>query len=385
MYCPVVAICINMQEEHIWNLVAKKLSGEASDEELRELENLLKGKPELHYSLQTISDLWEQDIPQSKEFADEAFKKHIERMKASNIDFQPTLFTTDHKEKNKKLHLKRKKILMLLSFPFVLLCVAVFFIINFFGKPGPAVTDGLDRNSVSQISTRNGSKSNVVLPDGTVVKLNAGSKLTYDKDYGNTIREVNLTGEAFFDVVKNKDKPFIIHTKKIDIKVLGTAFNVKSYPNEPVTETSLVRGSIEVTFKDRPAEKVVLKPNEKLIVADNDNDASPAASARMQTAKQSVEPIVQVSHLNYTKKDSTIIETAWIQNKLVFRDEPFRGLALQMERWYSVSIHFDDPVKKELQFTGVFENESIQQALDALKLSGKFNYTIKGDEVIISK
>jgi len=372
-----------MQEEYIWNLVAKKLSGEASEEELHELENLLKGKPELHYSLQTISDLWEQAIPQSKEFADEAFRKHIERMTTSNIDFQPRLFTTADKEKNKRLQLKGKNILLLLSFSIVLLCVVVSYLTNSFGKSGAAVINGLDRNSVSQISTRNGSKSNVVLPDGTIVKLNAGSKLTYDKDYGNTIREVNLTGEAFFDVVKNKDKPFIIHTKKIDIKVLGTAFNVKSYPNEPITETSLVRGSIEVTFKDRPAEKVVLKPNEKLIVADE--EASPAASVSMHPAKQPVEPIVQVSHLNYSKKDSTIIETAWIQNKLVFRDEPFRDLALQMERWYSVSIHFDDPIKKELQFTGVFENESIQQALEALKLSGKFNYTIKGDKVIISK
>jgi ferric-dicitrate binding protein FerR (iron transport regulator) len=372
-----------MQEELIWNLIAKKLSGEASNEELRELEKRLKEKPELHYSLQTINDLWKQDIAQSKEFADDAYKKHVDRMKASSVDFQSKHYAPADKGKNKSLHLNRKNIPLILSFSFLLLIVVVFLVINYSGKPGATLINGLDRNSISQISTRNGSKSNVVLPDGTVVKLNAGSKLTYDKDYGNTIREVNLTGEAFFDVVKNKDKPFIIHTKKIDIKVLGTAFNVKSYPNETTTETSLIRGSIEVTFKDRPAEKVLLKPNEKLIVADD--AAAPATFAKMHPAKHSIKSIAQISHLNYTKKDSTIIETAWIQNKLVFRDEPFRELALQMERWYSVSIRFEDPVKKELQFTGVFENESIQQALEALKLSGKFNYSIKGDEVKILK
>jgi ferric-dicitrate binding protein FerR (iron transport regulator) len=165
--------------------------------------------------------------------------------------------------------------------------------------------------------------------------------------------------------------------------VLGTIFNVKSYPNEPTTETSLVRGSIEVTFKDRPTEKVVLKPNEKLVVADD--DASSPVFAKIHAAKQSSEHIVAISHLSYTKKDSTIIETAWVQNKLVFRDELFSELALKMERWYNVSIHFDDPAKKELRFTGSFENENIQQALHALQLSGKFNYSLKDNEVVISK
>ena len=96
--------------------------------------------------------------------------------------------------------------------------------------------------------------------------------MTYDKNFGKNIREVNLTGEAFFDVTKDSSHPFIIHTNVIDIKVLGTEFNVRSYPNDANTETSLIRGKVEVTVKNRANEKIYLEPNEKLVVA-NDNSA----------------------------------------------------------------------------------------------------------------
>jgi len=97
------------------------------------------------------------------------------------------------------------------------------------------------------------------------------------------------------------------------------------------------------------------------------------------------EPIVAISHLSYARRDSTIIETAWVQNKLFFQDESFRDLAAQMQRWYGVNIRFDESQRDTLHFTGSFENESIQQALDALQLTARFNYDIKSNEITISK
>ena len=96
--------------------------------------------------------------------------------------------------------------------------------------------------------------------------LNADSKLTYDENFRGDYREVSLEGEAFFDVVKDKTRPFIIHTKTLDIRVLGTAFNVSAYESEKNTETALFRGSVEVTLHNNPEKKIVLKPNEKLMV-----------------------------------------------------------------------------------------------------------------------
>jgi len=366
-----------MEQEQIWNLVAKKLSGEASEDELRELETLLRGNPELHYPMQTINDLWHSNQPhnRNKEEAHRAFDRHLERMQAFDINFadknEPVFIDTPRKSKTK----------IILLCAVAAISVTVLFI-SFRILKSSDQSPSLQKNNNSEISTRYGSKTNLVLPDGTKVWLNAGSKLNYDKNYGSSLREVGLIGEAYFDVVKNAEKPFIIHTGKIEIKVLGTAFNVKSYPGEKTIETSLIRGSIEITFKDRPSEKVILKPNEKLVVA---NEEVPVIITKKRYFKQANEPIVAISHLNYARRDSTIIETAWVQNKLFFQDESFRDLAAQMQRWYGVNIRFDNSEKDTLHFTGSFENETIQQALDALRLTARFNYTIHENEVNILK
>jgi len=364
-----------MAVEHIWNLVAKKLSCEASEDEMRELETLLRNNPELHYPIQTISDLWHSHNAENSanEEANRAFDKHLERMQM--LDAPPVAEVEADEVNNTPKRNKKWLVFGLAGLGFLL---GIFLGVRKYNNASELSAQKIN----SEVSTRYGSKTNLVLPDGTKVWLNAGSKLNYDKNYGNAIREVSLTGEAYFDVVKNPEKPFIIHASKIDIKVLGTAFNVKSYPGEKTIETSLIRGSIEITFKDRPSEKVILKPNEKLVVA---NDELPVAVAKKQSVRQSNEPIVAISHLSYARRDSTIIETAWVQNKLFFQDESFRDLAAQMQRWYGVNIRFDESQRDTLHFTGSFENESIQQALDALQLTARFNYDIKGNEITISK
>jgi len=367
-----------MQQDHIWNLVAKKLSGEASEEELRELESLLRSNPELHYPMQTINDLWHSNLSyNNRNEAVKAFEKHLERMQAAGINF-----TAKDEAAKTRVPQKTTRKIILFSTLAALCFIAIFFSARTIRQGSSNQSISSQKNN-SEVSTRNGSKTNLVLPDGSLVWLNAGSKINYDKNYGNSIREVSLTGEAYFDVVKNPEKPFIIHTGKIDIKVLGTAFNVKSYPSEKTIEASLIRGSIEVTFKDRPNEKVVLKPNEKIVVA-NDDDAQ-IIVPKKQLVKQLNEPIVAISHLNYAKKDSTIIETAWIQNKLFFQDESFKDLAERMQRWYGVYIRFDDSQRDTLHFTGSFENETVQQALGALQLTARFNYTIQGNQINILK
>ncbi len=116
-------------------------------------------------------------------------------------------------------------------------------------------------------------------------------------------------------------KPFIIHTTKIDIKVLGTRFDVKSYPSDKTTEATLIRGSIEVSFKDRPTEKIILKPNEKIVVA-NTSTETVAATAK-PVSKPTDEPIVSLRGLTHEEKTGAILETAWVDNKLIFRDESF--------------------------------------------------------------
>ena len=107
---------------------------------------------------------------------------------------------------------------------------------------------GLSREDIpsksvnNTVSTKGSYKASINLPDGSKVWLNGDSKITYDGDFQGKTREVHLSGEAFFDVAKDKTRPFIIHTRTINLKVLGTAFNVRSYDNEKETETALVHG-----------------------------------------------------------------------------------------------------------------------------------------------
>ena len=116
------------------------------------------------------------------------------------------------------------------------------------------------------VTTKYGSKTDIQLPDGSKVWLNSGSSLKYDKQFGKELREVVLSGEAFFDVVRNAEKPFIIHTTNMDIKVLGTRFNVKSYANDKQSEASLIHGSIEVFIKKEGLKKILSEPNHKIVV-----------------------------------------------------------------------------------------------------------------------
>lgn len=377
-----------MSKDRTWFLVGKKLAGEASAEELNELEGLLRSDPDMHYALQNITDLWNLPAPATNDVED-AFNRHINRLKDAGADWeqpqhsdlQPD-FTIPQKRSRKKL--------MVISIAVAVLMVASIYWYNSVTRSRPFVAGHTGEKN--EVSTRNGSKSKITLPDGSRVWLNAGSVLTYNKDFGGDIREVNLSGEAFFEVMslplatpgeggKQGKVPFIIHTQHIDIRVLGTAFNVKSYPGDKQTETSLVHGKVEVLIHNRPEEKFTLRPNEKLVVMNQDVPAV----ATVKPNPSNDEPIVSLSKLTYTATDSLLVETAWVQNKLVFDNESFDEVATKMERWYNVEIEFADDKKQALRFTGVFENETIQEALNYMSITAPFHYAIQGNKIIIGR
>jgi len=375
-----------MPKETVWELIAKKLAGEASLSELKELEERLRQNPDTHYSLQTVSDLWHHKA-KHEEDGYEAFNRHADRMRAMGIDFSEATSNQDDAgatlDQDQNSGKKRRKWYILTALIVIALLIPAYY---FFSAGNEKQVKSLAIADKSEVSTKYGSKTKLVLPDGTQVWLNSGSRLTYDKNYGNTPREVVLTGEAYFDVIKNPNLPFVIHASKINIKVLGTAFNVKSYPGEKNIETSLVRGSIEVTFRDRPSEKIILKPNEKLVIANEEEIPEQRLVSKVRPVKITLqEPIVAISHLTYQPHDSTVIETSWMEGKLIFRSETFEELAVQMERWYGITIHFTGEELKKKKCTGIFENESTEQALAALQLIVPFKYSINKKEVFISK
>lgn len=205
-----------------------------------------------------------------------------------------------------------------------------------------------------------------VLPDGTRIWLNKQSTITYNQAFGKQQREIFLDGEAYFDVVKNAKVPLIIHAGDIDIEVKGTAFNVNAYQKSKQVEVALIRGSIAVTDRLNAKHQVLLKPNEKLIFTH-------------QTITQSENNFqvmaIQPSLLNK--------EISWTIDTITFNKEKLVDLALRLEKKYEVKIDIKSETLKDKRFSGSFSNENIRQALDALKLSYPFTYTINNRLVTI--
>ncbi len=378
-----------MENERFLLLSARKLAGEATGKELLELNELLENNSLFREKYLLFNAYWENNGAVNSAAAIEAaFRETLSKIDLSQ---EPEMETrrqslppkvrrtpTESQSGGGRVFLFQK--LMKVAAMLLLVAGVTYFSYTFYKakKINAPATGQLVWN---EKQTPNGVKSAIILPDNSKVTLNANSKISYPRVFSGKYREVYLSGEAFFDVTKNARQPFIIHTQKLTVKVLGTSFDVKAYPEDSVTEATLIRGSIEVTLKDRPFDKLILKPKEKLVVlnatgAELTTPGTPVARIRS--------PKLLLTDITYfSAADSAIMETSWVNNKLVFRDESFEDLAARMERWYGVSIQFGNGQVKKYRFTGIFENESVKEVLNALRLTENFNYRISGDNILI--
>lgn len=367
--------------DRLWVLVARKLAGEAGPEDLAELEDLLNKHPDESFAIDSLHQLWPVQPTQDPVSAEESYRQLLRRMQQSGIDENVFADETAPMIQQETRRSGKRTFVWIFSLALLLLG-AGFLFTRYSSTAGASAQSQAQTGAIREVSTRYGSRSKLVLPDGSKVFLNAGSKLTYDKSFDSQERIVRLSGEAYFDIVKNPSRPFIIQTASMNIRVIGTAFNVKCYPDEDLAEASLVRGSIEVMLHDR-SDKIILKPNEKLTLHANRAEVSGKPVKTLSRAE--APPVLSIGRMTQMPSDSSIVETSWIDNKLVFRSERFDDLAVKMERWYGVQIRFADESLREIRFTGIFERENISQALDALKLTANFSYSLDKDQVVIQK
>ncbi len=369
----------NSSEERLWCLLSKKLTNDAHDEELAELDALILNNPGFQYQAELITEMWKQPVKQNLPEGEAAYIRHLVNHKEEFfLETKAEPFTEEIITEKEKIwqRFSRKQMLVLSSL--LIIAASSFFYLNKTKKEEQPIAA-----AVSSVATKNGNRSKIILPDGSTVWLNAGSKLEYDKSFGNTIREVNLIGEAFFDVVKNPQKPFIVKTQAANIKVLGTTFNVRSYPGDNKIETSLIHGSVEVTLNKRPDEKWVLKPNEKLVLLNDYLDPIPQINNSSVHTRLAQEPVIAIKKLTYQSGETIAVEAAWTNNKLSFEDESFLEVTQKMERWYDVKFVFKNKAHQDLMLHGSFTTETIDQAMDALQYSFKFRFEIKNKEVTI--
>lgn len=371
-------------QNRFWYLLSKKLTGVATDAELDELEHLLTEYPEWQDATNQITNYWE--CPYEPGFTEESYTNHIKRMERLGHD--TSLFSAEREQETETpiIMVFRKRNYWLLG-GVAASIIGLLLLTSVFVKNNNPATPAGNPGTTNEVVTNKGKKTKIVLPDGSQVWLNADSKLEYKSSFGKSDRDIALNGEAYFDVVKNEALPFIIQTKKIRIKVTGTAFNVKAYSEDLLSETSLIRGKVEVTINARPDEKYILKPNEKIVVRDDEDLALGSAKTSVSNTdkRQQHLPLIQLGYLNHLDNDSLAIETSWMYNRLIFEDESFEDIARKMERWYGVSITIADSKVAAYRFTYQIKDETIAKALTNIQYAARFHFTINNDIITITK
>ncbi|TYP72159.1 FecR family protein [Aquimarina intermedia] len=219
---------------------------------------------------------------------------------------------------------------------------------------------GLESLKFMEVYIPKGKQFQMVLSDGTQVWLNAGSTLKFPQKFisSEKKRVVYLEGEAFFDVKTNKEKPFIVKAKGIDVNVLGTQFNVSSYTEDTLIKTTLVEGSVALASSDMPHKKVFLKPNDQAVYNKNNS-------------------------VIHKKEVNTDIYTSWMKKRIMLQNESFEEAFRRIERAYDVKIINHNSVLAATKFTGEFDVESIYEILKTFSETLNFTYTIKEKKITI--
>jgi transmembrane sensor len=207
-----------------------------------------------------------------------------------------------------------------------------------------------------------GQKSQIVLSDGTKVWLNSDTKIKYPGNFSKNQRDVYLDGEAFFEVSKNERQPFVVHTSGVNVKVLGTKFNVKAYSDENQIETSLFEGRVNLLMNNSSDETI-------------EKEVKPGQSfAYSKTDRQLV--------LNRFPQDEI---NGWKKNQLIFKDDTFSHLVRKIERWYDVKVTYDEKQFNDRRLTvELYEGERLDRLMEIISLALSVNYEYEKGQVVLT-
>ena len=208
------------------------------------------------------------------------------------------------------------------------------------------------------LTTPRGMQFKVILPDGTLVYLNAASELHYPVAFTGSERKVELKGEAYFEVTKNKAMPFMVHTAKGDIQVLGTHFNIMAYPDDPNMKTTLLEGSVKISQSTKNITKM-LKPDQEAVLSDIG---------------------IKVNDVN--AEDAV----AWKDGIFLFNGDHLDEIMEKISRWYNVDVEFrDETLKKEMYSGTVSRFAQVSQVLKKLEALGGVSFRIEPHKIIVGR
>ena len=204
---------------------------------------------------------------------------------------------------------------------------------------------------------RGGEYQAIILPDGSKVLVNSASSLRYPTAFPGNERKIELTGEAYFEVVKNPSKPFRVICNDQMVEVLGTHFNINSYDDEPAIKTTLLEGKVKVTATSDNAVKILL----------------PGQQAVLNASSFTVNPV------------DTEEAIAWTNGKFMFNNDNIVYIMREISRWYNVEVDFSGPIPTSGFYGGTPRSKNVSEVLNTLQLTGKVHFKIEGRKITVSK
>ncbi|MDR6784323.1 transmembrane sensor [Pedobacter africanus] len=224
------------------------------------------------------------------------------------------------------------------------------------GTAVTAASPKIDSTIMLTAATPRGGTYQIILPDGSKVWLNAASSLKFPSIFNKgTSRKVRLTGEAYFEIAKDKTRPFIVATDKQEVEVLGTHFNVNSYADEPIAKTTLLEGSVKISAFNAAE---ILKPGEQASLKGN--------------------------RINVENVD-TEAAIAWKNGNFVFDDEDLESIMRKIARWYDMEVYYQDKPQKPSSLGILSRSKNLSALLKILESSGEVHFKVEGRRIIVMK
>lgn len=335
---------MNELHNHTDILISKYLSGNISLEEKKKLDSWLNSSPENTQHYLKSKKAWQlsQNYISPEKAEQDKTNVLIEVQQQQTISFKRT-----------RRQLLIYKIAAMLTIPLTF-ALSWYFLQNS-GQPIP-------EDFFCELTAPKGHVAKCILPDGSEVWINTGSTLTYNTtSFNQHSREVQLSGEAYFEVTKNIEKPFKVVTEEANIHVTGTEFNVKAYSGSGLFETVLAEGGIEMELNTQIHQKIILAPGEKAVF-------------RKEKREISIEKVEAEFY------------TSWRNGEILFKDATLNDLVKELERIYDIRFYLKDPQLGKFRFRGMFSyNNNLIEALEKIKRTANIDYYIENKEVWLLK
>ena len=328
-----------MADQEIIELLRKHFTNELTDQERTVLEDWRNASAANEYTLHTLKKVWgtSEDATGPEPFDDVIAHLWYEGV-----------------EKEKHRHIDWGYYLKIAAVILVVLASGIIFYRVSIVSPQASV----EPLALIIKDNPSGQKTKVALPDGSVVWLNGASSISYLPSFNDSIRAVELSGEAFFEVAENPEKPFAVKSGILTTTALGTSFNIRAYPEQENIQVSLLTGKVSVEEADKPQNRALLTPGNELLY-------------HRETGEQ-------LKQMFDTEK-----VIGWTKGLLVFDHDSYQDFVRKIERWFGVTVRTEGTPPEDWELTTSYQNEALVNILKNIRYGKPFNYELTHDHLTL--